>query len=105
MQGFSRAQVPQHVLDALEPIKDNDEAVKAYGIHLGTEMCKTLIAAGTKHLHLYTLNLEKTVMAILTVRVATFRVLNLEAFHVYTARSIRRFACDCGAGVRYNHLD
>jgi methylenetetrahydrofolate reductase (NADPH) len=61
-------QVPKHIVDALEPIKENDEAVKAYGIHLGTEMCKTLIAAGTKNLHMYTLNLEKTVMAILTVR-------------------------------------
>ncbi|GAQ85933.1 methylenetetrahydrofolate reductase [Klebsormidium nitens] len=66
MTAFCKTKVPQHILDALEPIKDNDEAVKAYGIHLGTEMCKTLIAGGTKHLHLYTLNLEKTVMAILT---------------------------------------
>jgi hypothetical protein len=33
-------------LDALEAIKDNDEAVKAYGIQLGAEMCKHLLDAG-----------------------------------------------------------
>ena len=38
---------------ALEPIKDNEEVVKAYGIHLGTEMCKKIMAHGIKTLHLY----------------------------------------------------
>ncbi|RVW77196.1 putative methylenetetrahydrofolate reductase [Vitis vinifera] len=49
----------------LEPIKDNDEAVKAYGIHLGTEMCKKILAHGIKTVHLYTLNMEKSALAIL----------------------------------------
>ncbi|KAE8677213.1 Zinc finger CCCH domain-containing protein 55 [Hibiscus syriacus] len=44
---------------ALEPIKDNDEAVQAYGIHLGTEMCGKILANGVKTLHLYTLNMEQ----------------------------------------------
>lgn len=52
---------------ALEPIKDNEEAVKAYGIHLGTEMCKKILAHGIKTLHMYTLNMEKSAMAILMV--------------------------------------
>jgi len=52
---------------ALEPIKDNEEAVKAYGIHLGTEMCKKIMAHGIKTLHLYTLNMEKSALAILMV--------------------------------------
>lgn len=30
------------VTGALEAIKDNDKAVKAYGITLGAEMCKQL---------------------------------------------------------------
>ncbi|KAF2325618.1 hypothetical protein GH714_031200 [Hevea brasiliensis] len=30
-------QIPAEVTAALEPIKDNEEAVRAYGIHLGTE--------------------------------------------------------------------
>ncbi|KAE8675532.1 Polyadenylate-binding protein 2 [Hibiscus syriacus] len=44
---------------ALEPIKDNDEAIKAYGIHLGIEMCGKILANGVKTLHLYTLNMEQ----------------------------------------------
>ncbi|CAA0831806.1 Methylenetetrahydrofolate reductase 2 [Striga hermonthica] len=50
---------------ALEPIKDNEEAVRAYGIHLGTEMCKKIIASGIRTLHMYTLNMEKSALAIL----------------------------------------
>lgn len=51
----------------MDPIKDNEEAVKAYGIHLGTEMCKKILASGIKTLHLYTLNMEKSALAILMV--------------------------------------
>ncbi|KAK9725304.1 hypothetical protein RND81_05G135100 [Saponaria officinalis] len=65
MTGFCKTKIPQEVTDALEPIKDNEEAVKAYGIHLGTEMCKKILASGIKQLHLYTLNMEKSALAIL----------------------------------------
>lgn len=51
----------------MEPIKDNEEAVKAYGIRLGTEMCKKILANGIKTLHLYTLNVEESALAILMV--------------------------------------
>lgn len=51
----------------MDPIKDNEEAVKAYGIHLGTEMCKKILASGIETLHLYTLNMEKSALAILMV--------------------------------------
>jgi methylenetetrahydrofolate reductase (NADPH) len=51
----------------LDPIKDNEEAVKAYDVHLGTEMCKKILASGIKNLHLYTLNMEKSALAILMV--------------------------------------
>ncbi|KAI4985933.1 hypothetical protein ZWY2020_018563 [Hordeum vulgare] len=57
--------IPAEITAALDPIKDNEEAVKAYGIHLGTEMCKKILASGIKTLHLYTLNMEKTALAIL----------------------------------------
>ena len=60
-------QIPAEIMAALEPIKDNEEAVKAYGIHLGTEMCKKILAHGIKTLHLYTLNMEKSALAILMV--------------------------------------
>jgi methylenetetrahydrofolate reductase (NADPH) len=60
-------QIPAEITAALDPIKDNEEAVKAYGIHLGTEMCKKILATGIKTLHLYTLNMEKSALAILMV--------------------------------------
>jgi methylenetetrahydrofolate reductase (NADPH) len=46
MTTFCKTDVPQAITDALEAIKDNDEAVKAYGIQLGAEMCKQLLDAG-----------------------------------------------------------
>ena len=65
MTGFCKTKIPDEIMAALEPIKDNEEAVKAYGIHLGTEMCKKIMAHGIKTVHLYTLNMEKSALAIL----------------------------------------
>ncbi|CAA0818437.1 Methylenetetrahydrofolate reductase 2 [Striga hermonthica] len=65
MTGFCKTKIPPEIMAALEPIKDNEEAVRAYGIHLGTEMCKKIIASGIRTLHLYTLNMEKSALAIL----------------------------------------
>ena len=60
-------QIPAEIMAALEPIKDNDEAVRAYGVHLGTEMCKKVMAHGIRTVHLYTLNMEKSALGILMV--------------------------------------
>jgi len=60
-------QIPSEITAALDPIKDNEEAVKQYGIHLGTEMCKKILASGIKTLHLYTLNMDKSALGILMV--------------------------------------
>ncbi|KAM7280071.1 hypothetical protein ACFE04_007205 [Oxalis oulophora] len=65
MTGFCKTKIPDEVTAALEPIKDNEEAVKNYGIHLATETCKKILAHGIKTLHLYTLNMEKSALAIL----------------------------------------
>ncbi|XP_073046544.1 probable methylenetetrahydrofolate reductase (NADH) [Primulina eburnea] len=65
MTGFCKTKIPPEIMAALEPIKDNEEAVRAYGIHLGTEMCKKIMATGIRTLHLYTLNMEKSALAIL----------------------------------------
>ena len=43
MTGFCKTQVPQEITDTLEKIKDDDVAVKAYGIELGARMCQTLL--------------------------------------------------------------
>ncbi|CAA0839299.1 Methylenetetrahydrofolate reductase 2 [Striga hermonthica] len=65
MIGFCKTKIPPEIMAALEPIKDNEEAIRAYGIHLGTEMCKKILASGIRTLHLYTLNMEKSALAIL----------------------------------------
>ncbi|KAH1046971.1 hypothetical protein J1N35_037755 [Gossypium stocksii] len=65
MTGFCKTKIPAEITAALEAIKDNEEAVKAYGVQLGTEMCRKILAHGIKTLHLYTLNMEKSALAIL----------------------------------------
>lgn len=65
MTSFCKTAIPAEISEQLEKIKDNDEAVKAYGIQLGTDMCRRLLEFGTPGLHMYTLNLESTAVAIL----------------------------------------
>nr|CAB3497720.1 unnamed protein product [Digitaria exilis] len=65
MTTFCKTKIPAEIIAALDPIKENDEAVKNYGIQLGTDMCKKILASGIKTLHLYTLNMDKSALAIL----------------------------------------
>lgn len=65
MTAFCKTRIPSHVADAVEAIKDNDEAIKAYGVSLGTMMCQQLLQAGVPGLHMYTLNLERSAVSIL----------------------------------------
>jgi len=70
MTGFCRTRVPPSVAAALEAIKsDSDEdkaAVKQYGIDLATQVCQRILSEGAATgLHFYTLNLEKSAVAIL----------------------------------------
>ncbi|KYQ90902.1 methylenetetrahydrofolate reductase [Tieghemostelium lacteum] len=65
MTTLSKTIVPQYINDNLEPIKDNDEEVKKYGVKLCIEMCNRLLDAGVDGLHFYTLNLERSVRKVL----------------------------------------
>merc|ERR1719426_229590 len=58
MTGFCKTFIPKHITEALEPIQNDDQAVKEYGIKLGVEMSKKCIELGAPGVHLYTLNLE-----------------------------------------------
>lgn len=40
--------MPPEITAALEPIKDNDEAVRAYGVELGAQMCTRIMASGVQ---------------------------------------------------------
>jgi len=57
--------VPQYILEDLEPIKDDDAAVKEYGISLTVKMIKQMSANGIKGYHFYTMNLERSTRLIL----------------------------------------
>mmetsp|Transcript_43923 Transcript_43923/g.108175 ORF Transcript_43923/g.108175 Transcript_43923/m.108175 type:complete len:590 (+) Transcript_43923:56-1825(+) len=65
MTGFCKTKVPDEITEALEPIKEDEAKVKAYGVELGVKMCKKLLENGVPGLHFYTLNLETSVMKII----------------------------------------
>ncbi|KAJ4973932.1 hypothetical protein NE237_007106 [Protea cynaroides] len=65
MTSLCKTKIPSEITAALESIKDNEEAVRAYGIHLGTEICKKILGHGIKTLHFYTINKEKPTLSIL----------------------------------------
>uniref|UniRef100_A0A2P2KPK8 Methylenetetrahydrofolate reductase n=1 Tax=Rhizophora mucronata TaxID=61149 RepID=A0A2P2KPK8_RHIMU len=65
MTGFCKTKIPSEITAALDPIKENEEAVRSYGVHLATEMCRKILAHGIRTLHLYTLNMERSALEIL----------------------------------------
>ena len=53
--------IPQHFLDVLEPVKNNDEEVRKLGVRLVADMCRTILNSDLDihGIHIYTMNLEK----------------------------------------------
>jgi methylenetetrahydrofolate reductase (NADPH) len=63
---LSKLQVPQNIINAIEPIKDNDEAVRNFGIDFSVKMCRELLNSGNVFgMHFYTLNREIATISIL----------------------------------------
>ncbi|KAI8370463.1 methylenetetrahydrofolate reductase-domain-containing protein [Radiomyces spectabilis] len=62
---FNNNHVPQKIWDDLEPIKDDDAAVKEYGINLTIEFIRRFWEAGILGFHIYTFNLERSTRIIL----------------------------------------
>ena len=63
---LSRLQVPKEILTKINPIKDNDEAIRNFGIDLAVLHCRTLLDSGVVNgLHFYTLNREIATVEIL----------------------------------------
>lgn len=79
---MSHLQVPNYVFTALESIRDNDIAVKNYGIYFVTKMCKILIAHGVKNLHFQTLNMDSSVKSILEVIIRGYKTLIVKHYYV-----------------------
>ncbi|KAK7057395.1 methylenetetrahydrofolate reductase [Favolaschia claudopus] len=58
--------VPDFIMQALEPIRNDDQLVKDYGVQLAVNMIKRLTTeGGMPGVHLCTLNLEKSVQRVL----------------------------------------
>ena len=66
MTNLCKVQVPQLILDALEPIKSDDAAVKEYGVSLSIHMVgRIFLETDVRGFHLCSLNLEKSIERIL----------------------------------------
>jgi len=66
MTKFCKTRVPAELMAKMVSIKDDPDAVKAFGVEFGIQMCQDLIEIGVDVLHFYTLNLEKITYGILT---------------------------------------
>jgi methylenetetrahydrofolate reductase (NADPH) len=56
MATMSGAAVPAWLIERLEAVGDDPEAVRTAGVHAATELCAALLEAGAPGLHFYTLN-------------------------------------------------
>ncbi|KAG8758831.1 hypothetical protein FRC11_002982 [Ceratobasidium sp. 423] len=58
---LSKTDIPQDLMEALEPHKNNDEKVRELGTKIVADLCRKILDAdiGIKGLHFYTMNLEK----------------------------------------------
>merc|ERR1719389_230830 len=65
MTSLCKTKLPPTLMEDLEPIKDDDQKVKDFGVQLAVRSCQELVARGTPGLHFYTLNLETSVMRII----------------------------------------
>ena len=60
-----QTRIPTRILNLLEPIKDDDAAVREVGTNLMADLCRTILENGILQLHFYTMNLEKPTFMIL----------------------------------------
>ncbi|KAE8377627.1 methylenetetrahydrofolate reductase-domain-containing protein [Aspergillus bertholletiae] len=62
---WTKIHIPEDWLETLEPVKNDDAAVKEIGKVLIADMCRRLLAAGINHLHFYTMNLAQATQLVL----------------------------------------
>ncbi|XP_018025949.1 methylenetetrahydrofolate reductase-like [Hyalella azteca] len=63
---LSRLDVPKEIMEVVAPLKDNDEAIRNFGIHHASTLIKELFDKGiAPGVHFYTLNREVATTAIL----------------------------------------
>ena len=62
---WSKCKIPDAWTEALEPVKNDDAAVREVGKGLVAEMCQRIIDAGILQLHFYTMNLAQSTRMVL----------------------------------------
>jgi methylenetetrahydrofolate reductase (NADPH) len=62
---WTKCRIPDAWITALEPVKNDDAAVREVGKGLITEMCRKILDAGILHLHFYTMNLAQATRMVL----------------------------------------
>ncbi|KAI9865201.1 MAG: hypothetical protein M1813_002521 [Trichoglossum hirsutum] len=62
---WTKCRVPPKWMDALEPVKNDDAAVREIGKGLMVQMCRDILNAGIPYLHFYTMNLAQATRMIL----------------------------------------
>lgn len=62
---WTKCRVPEQWKAALEPVKNDDAAVRDIGKGLVAEMCRKILEAGLNHLHFYTMNLAQATRMVL----------------------------------------
>jgi len=69
MTEFCQVGVPKEILQKINPVKNDDEAIKSIGCTLAFESCQIIfneLAGDIDGIHFYTLNLERSVTQILS---------------------------------------
>jgi methylenetetrahydrofolate reductase (NADPH) len=62
---WTKCHIPEAWYKALEPVKNDDAAVRAVGKDLVADMCRKILDAGILHLHFYTMNLAQATRMVL----------------------------------------
>ncbi|CAF0895384.1 unnamed protein product [Adineta steineri] len=63
---LAKLDVPKEILACIEPIKENDEAIRNFGVQTCLDLCSALLDTGKVHgLHFYTLNREFATIEVL----------------------------------------
>ena len=90
MTSYCSVAVPKHIMERLEPVKDDDEAVKEIGCDIAAEMCRRILAEGDiDGIHFYTLNLERSVTRILMTMGAIDYILPVSASNSAEPESLK----------------
>ena len=62
---YCKTNVPKSLSSSLEPLKNDDEKVRKFGVDFCIQQSQELINVGCRFLHYYTMNLESAVIQVL----------------------------------------